>query len=861
MKKNKEQISQSIRGNHNTQNINIVNESNVILKPWDLIAIANDKITVADYDSAIKYFELALQESKKSDDIKGIIRSNLGNAECHMFLKNKILAFRYSEESIKIASEANDLKHLSQAYMILSQIQEVDGKLEDAIESINNALSTAKEYGDEFIIAKISIVKARFHLRRNQLDEVSNILKEHSETLFKNGGKEEVLALELFGIGHINKNEFESGKNYILKAIEKAKEYKLYNTAFDFSINLGRIFFSQKQFNEAKTIFEDALSISSLVDSDSDCMAKLCITETLYAQNEMNDALEMSKELLSQAKSRENSFIIGESYLIQSIILIDKECYDKVYENINLSFEYFQQIDNFTSSIRNLILFGDLCIKSKNPYYSNEFIRKYNYFIKSPKLNLNSQKELHKQAFVISDNIGDFDGAISSLEKAKKLHGESEKEVLESIENWIELIKSKDNLSKTFGRIISCENPDELAGTVGATNLQEANKWVLGPMLDWMEFGAKTPMAINCSSIGLVYDLWGQLNFSRLILNNRNFTDAFHLSIEISNVAEAKLACRNFLPITDCLTLIWKGNFDIGTGAIPRFLNDGVPDKNWKPNYNIEGLVPLTMAPMACYTLPFDILKFYIGEARPFVESGKLILVPGPMVGCTNTEHGILEELYCKAINGYSIQSLSKSEKKSRSIPLVYPSFPSLELDTLSQIIKDEEDGLKALRQILLNWSLDIEQNGVSDLKLRLFKEEFREILEPVNKQFKKISTKLSAPLHNTDIKSEFQEIHKNENRINTSLAFSSSALWNSLNKHIENQAGFACFRLQNMGRKWDLNCSNFMSDNREANQLLRPEMFNWLKMPGEMKTYMLVKNDKGEQKIIENPFNNTKDE
>lgn len=861
MKKNKEQISQSIRGNRNTQNIKIVNENNDKLSSWDLIAIAMDKITVADYDSAIKYFELALQESKKSDDIKGIVRSTLGNAECHMFLKNKSMALRYSEESIKIASEANDLKHLSQAYMILSQIQEVDGKLKDAIESINIALSTAKEYGDEFIVAKISIVKARFYLRRNQVDEVSNILKEHSEILFKNGGKEEVLALELCGIVDINNNKFESGKNYIVKAIEKAKEYKLYNTAFDFSINLGKILFNQKQFNEAKAIFEDALSISSIVGSDSDCMAKLCITETLYAQNEMNDALEMSKELLSQAKSRENSFIIGESYLIQSIILIDKECYDKVYENINLSFEYFQQKDNFTSSIRNLILFGDLCIKSKNPYYSNEFIPKYNYFIKSPKLNLNSQKELHKQAFVISDNIGDFEAAISSLKHAKKLHDESEKEVIDSIEHWIVLVESKHNLSKTFEQLINCENPDVIAGTEGASNLQEANKWVLGPMLDWMEFGAKTPMTINCSSIGLVYDLWGQLNFSRLILNNRNFTNAFHLSIEISNVSEAKLACRNFLPITDCLTLIWKGKFDIGTGAIPRFLNDGVPDKNWQPNNSIGGLLPLTMAPMACYTLPFDILNFYIGEARPFVESGKLVLVPGPMVGCTNTEHGLLEELYCKATNGYSIQSLSNTEKKSRSIPLIYPSFPSLELKTLSQIIEDEEDGLRTLRQILLNWSFDIEQNGISDLKLQLFKEEFREMLEPVSKQFKKISNKLSVPLQNTNIKSEFQEIHKDENRINTSLAFSSSTLWSTLKKHVENQAGFACFRLQNMGRKWDLNSSNFMTDNGETNQILRPEMFNWLKMPGEMKTYMLVKNDKGEQKIIESPYNKAKGE
>lgn len=861
MKKNNEQISQSIRGNHNTQNINIVNENNDKLTSWDLIAIANDKITVADYDSAIKYFELALQESKKSDDIEGIVRSTLGNAECHMFLKNKSLALRYSEESIKLASDANDLKHLCQAYMILSQVQEVDGKLDDATNSINTALSTAKEFGDEFIISKISIVKARFLLRRNQIDEVSNILKEHSDTLFKNGGKEEVLALELFGIVEINKNEFESGRNYIVKAIGKAKDYKLYNTAFDFSINLGKILFNQKRFDEAKRIFEDAMSISSLVGSDSDCVAKLCITETLYAQNETNDALEMSKELLTQAKVRENSFIIGESYLIQSIILLEKGCYEKVYENINLSFEYFQQKDNFSSSIRNLILLGDLCIKSKNPYYSEEFISKYNYFTKSPKLSSNALEELHKQAFVISDNIGNFEEAISTLQKAKKLYGESEKEVIESIEQWIELIKSKVNLSKTFEQLINCENPDVLAGTNGAQSIQEANRWVLGPMLDWMQFGSGFPGALKGSTIGLIYDLWGQYNFSRLILNNHKFPSAFHLTIEVTSVSEARAACKAFLPFTDSLTLIWKGELEIGTGAIPHHLNNASPVKNWQPIKEIIGAMPLTMSPIVCCILPFDIINFYVSEARPFVEMGKLILAPGPMVGCTNNDHGILEELYCKATNAYSIQSLSISKQSNRSIPLVYPFFPSMDMETLANVIKDEDDGLRQLRRILLNWSVDIEQNGISDLKLQLFKEEFREMMEPVNKKFEKISDKLSVSIQKVDIKSEFQEIKKDNNRINTSLAYSSSTLYSTLKKQVENQAGFACFRLQNMGKKWDLNSSNTVIGNKETSQLLRPEMFNWLKVPGEMKTYMLVKNDKNEQKIIESPYNKIKGE
>jgi len=87
------------------------------------------------YDSAYYYFRTSLKESRKKNDIleEVIVLSNLGNL---FFETGKTdSALFYIDLSNVIATENNDLKILSDNYLILSQIEELKGNTKSAFKN------------------------------------------------------------------------------------------------------------------------------------------------------------------------------------------------------------------------------------------------------------------------------------------------------------------------------------------------------------------------------------------------------------------------------------------------------------------------------------------------------------------------------------------------------------------------------------------------------------------------------------------------------------------------------------------------------------------------------------------------------
>jgi tetratricopeptide (TPR) repeat protein len=854
----KEIIKQEIKGDNNSQNIYkdnlFVIEGGKEEIPLDkYIEVAESKLSAGDYINALSLFNDALIKAKAKAEISIEIRAVLGNAECYFYLKDPNKAIKYSEEAIKLSNDSSDKYYLSISNMILAQVYEAKGDLKKAFNTITESQKYAIEHDDDLNTARISLVKARYALKMDMIEEANELIIKYSNVIKERGGKEEVLAIELEGIVDILNKDIINGEQKIACAILKAKDYNLYETAFALSSDFGKNLIKQKRFNEAKTNFEDTIEIAGNLDIAHISFAKLYLAEALYFMKDYNDALQISTGLISIAGKNNLPFIVGESYLLQSAILMDKKEFSDVYHNIQQSFEYFNQINDVPSFIRNLIMLGDLCLETNIIDYCVDFVAKYDFYKKSKKIPQQLLEELHRNAFQIHENIGEYDKAISILNEVSEKYSNIETDILERINNSKSFIESKKNLSTTFNNIIQHNNPLELAGTNEAQNIYEANRWVLGPLLDWVDGTAPfNGTGINTSGLGLIYDLWGQANFSRLVLNLRAFPNLFHLCIEVTSVEEAREACKTFLPLTDCLTLIWKGNFDIGTGFIPRHLTLGSPQKGWVPHKfddSISRGYPITVAPLVCCCLPFDIVDFYVNEARPFIIRGKLILAPGPMVGCTNTHHSILEEIYCQTTNGFSIQNKDKTAKREQTIPFLYPYFSEIDFDTLSKIVDDEEEGLRQLRITLLEWTNDIQQNGFTSQKKVYFKEKIKEMINPVTLKFNSISKNIikseNAHIIKKEIFAESMEMNSKIMSINTSSAFSSSILWSTFREQINDLASLACFRLMGIGKKWDLHGPQISIKNPSTNEMIRPEMFNWLKIPGDFKTYMVgVKDD-----------------
>jgi hypothetical protein len=101
-------------------------------------------------------------------------------------------------------------------------------------------------------------------------------------------------------------------------------------------------------------------------------------------------------------------------------------------------------------------------------------------------------------------------------------------------------------------------------------------------------------------------------------------------------------------------------------------------------------------------TIPEEVAVFLATEARPFVETGRLVVVPAPAVGCINPGHGPFEQLLAEAAN--AIPSLRWKGFQGVPIGLV-PHAPNAPLKLLAELAETEASRLRKLRLLLIQRS------------------------------------------------------------------------------------------------------------------------------------------------------------
>ena len=792
----------------------------------------DEKLSLKDFKSALLFYDKAQILSEKIKKPSLIVKAICNIAQCYFFLREKDKAILIAQNAIEVAKQNKDCGYVSIAYQNLAQIFEFSGNVVKAYETIKEGHVFSENNPQICDPNKTALTLISTSIKTKKYKEAKEVLDKYYDGIKRNGIKEEILLLELEGLLQISNNKKNEGQSKIGEAIKKALDNSLIDTAYELTKDLASSFVKSGKLKEAQQLLNDILeeNLSEL----QECNLKFILAESIMLERNFDSAKPLFNDVLLIAQKNKFDFFIGGIYLDLAQIYIEEDDYDSGFENIEKALNHFEQINDKYSIIEGLIVLGKLFLKNHISKYSSLFLDKFNIY-KTYKNIHPDQNYLEQIAFNVYDRLGDF-------AQQKKLF-ESYKDQLDKqmVDETEVVLDAKIHRRNIFETVLNTNTPEKLAGTDGANSLNEANRWVLGPLLDWYQgTEAFHGLGMGCTGLGLIYDLWGQANFTRLMLNARTHKNYFHLTIDVDNVQDARNACRIFLPITDCLTLIWKGNLDIGSGSIPRHSTLGTPEKNWKPKtFDSARLYPMTVTPLVCCTLPYDILNFYFTEARPFIEKGKLILAPGPMIGCPNLDHNIQEEIYCKITNGFSIQNKSSKNRSDLSIPLVYPYFPKIDLSDLSKIIEDEKEGLYELRKMLLTWSCEIEDNDFSELKKKKFEMEFSDVITPVVERFEKISKKIKNDKFTLSSKEVTQEIESTDysnHAINSTTAESTSLLFSSeIRKEISNKAGLACFRLMGLGKKWELRGSQISVRNPKTKQIVRPEIFNWLKMPGEI--------------------------
>ena len=267
--------------------------------------------------------------------------------------------------------------------------------------------------------------------------------------------------------------------------------------------------------------------------------------------------------------------------------------------------------------------------------------------------------------------------------------------------------KARAPLTSVLEDLVNHPSPLEIAGTGDAKTIRQAHQELVLPLLDWIDAWPRAAQGI--------YDCWGRGNLARYVLNHRGFESAFHVAVEATTVNEARAWARALCPLTDVLTILWKGPIldegmilvparrdEIGVGGWGYSLALGdqmrpdqdTDDWDWSPAIGLATL------------LPEDAVRFLFEESRDLFQAGRLFLLPALHVGCIDPGHGPVERMFNDITNASPVLSSQGGNGQSSdlaSLPL--PFFPDVPLSELARVIAGEEESLLRTRLELREWA------------------------------------------------------------------------------------------------------------------------------------------------------------
>ena len=232
--------------------------------------------------------------------------------------------------------------------------------------------------------------------------------------------------------------------------------------------------------------------------------------------------------------------------------------------------------------------------------------------------------------------------------------------------------------------------------------VQEGNRVILKPLLEWWDGLSDAPPEFVAGA----YEFWGRGNLVRVLDNLRQFPESLNITLEVRSLQDIRRAIRMWGMYSDVMLLLWKGknesassgiivpeSFLSGPGGGGYLIFDGaelIPDGSdvsWIGAYGLGT------------TLPSEVVKFLATEAKQFVESGRLIVIPAVGAACISPGHGVFEQLFAHAANAVpGIRSRSGITSPIGAIPY----SPDIPIGALSNLVDAETERLRRMRRLLM---------------------------------------------------------------------------------------------------------------------------------------------------------------
>lgn len=251
----------------------------------------------------------------------------------------------------------------------------------------------------------------------------------------------------------------------------------------------------------------------------------------------------------------------------------------------------------------------------------------------------------------------------------------------------------------------------QLRDEVGRQGLQTVIAQQMRPLVEWLTIFPPEGERNACPEL---LDIWGRGGFARIATAIRAFPGRA-ITVSASSVDEIAKWARVFCPLYDTVVVIWKGALMPALAMIPMPDNLGPPGEFGGQGYirtgtEIEGLDEFHVAFGWANFLPKDVALFLCTQALPLIRSGRLVVLPGPLVGCTQSAIGWTDNLLVDGAFGgvVTVAGLAGNEgnpeRTGRLLDLATARIPYVEgisLADLDTMLGEMSEWLTPLRRML----------------------------------------------------------------------------------------------------------------------------------------------------------------
>lgn len=261
------------------------------------------------------------------------------------------------------------------------------------------------------------------------------------------------------------------------------------------------------------------------------------------------------------------------------------------------------------------------------------------------------------------------------------------------------------------------KSPDavKIQRRAGERGLRAAVSDQFAPLISWWREWQGEPGSPNPHSELL--DFWGRGGFSRVAAAVRARPHAA-IAVDALTVDDIRKWARILCPLFETVVVKWKGELGSGLVIAPihAAYGDG-PDTFGGHGYAVTAGSVFSnhdnWHPALSWAnpLPREVVGFLAGEALPLLEAGRLVVLPAPLVGCTQTAVGWTDTLLVDGLLGGVVNVARREESanpatgRQRVLDVTRIQIPFIDnvaLADLAGVLDETEPWVGPLRGLLL---------------------------------------------------------------------------------------------------------------------------------------------------------------